>query len=101
MDPARIEDLDSVIANVLSNAVTAVGIASLVMLVIGGFQFFSAGADKEGTARARHTITYAIFGLVLAVSAWLILALFAAFFFNDPNRFSTFTICLPGGCTTL
>ena len=101
MDPARIEDLNSVIANVLSIAITAVGIASLVMLVIGGFQFFMAGADKDGTARARHTITYAIFGLVLAVSAWLILALFAAFFFGDPNRFRTFTICLlPGGCGT-
>jgi len=93
--PAKFSDLESVIGSILSVALSFVGIASLVMLVIGGFQYFRAGADKEGTTRARLTITYALIGLILAISAWLILDLFALFFFTS-NPFSTFSICLPG-----
>lgn len=93
MDPARISDLDSVFGNVVSVALTLSGITVLVMLVVGGFKYLSAGGDKEAAQRAWHTLTYAVGGLVLVLSAWIILNLLGNFLGID---FSTFTICLPG-----
>ena len=93
MDPARISDLEGVFGSVVSVALTLGGITALVMLVIGGFKFLSAGGDKEATQKAGKTITYAIGGLVLTLSAWIILNFLGNFLGID---FSVFSICLPG-----
>ncbi len=89
MDPAKISDLEGVFGNVVSVALSAAGIAALVMLVIGGFKFLSAGGDKEATQKAGQTITYAIGGLVLVLSAWIILNFLGNFLGID---FSVFKI---------
>mgnify|MGYP001579576789 CR=1 FL=1 len=91
MDPARIGDLETVFGNVVSVALSAAGIAALVMLIVGGFKFLSAGGDKEATQKAGQTITYAIGGLVLVLSAWIILNFLGNFLGVD---FSTFKIAL-------
>lgn len=96
MDPARISDLEGVFGNVVSVALSAAGIAALVMLIVGGFKFLSAGGDKEATQKAGQTITYAIGGLVLVLSAWIILNFLGNFLGID---FSVFNICLPGNTT--
>ena len=91
MDPASIGDLETVFGNVVSVALSAAGIAALVMLIVGGFKFLSAGGDKEATKKAGQTITYAIGGLVLTLSAWIILNFLGNFLGVD---FSTFKIAL-------
>ena len=77
--PAKISDLETVFGSVVSVALSAAGIAVLVMLIVGGFKFLSAGGDKEATQKAGKTITYAIGGLVLVLSAWIILNLLGNF----------------------
>lgn len=94
-DPATLSDLNSVFASVLRVALGAVGIAVTIMFVVGGYQFMMAGSDKDAAARARHTLTYAVIGLILALSAWIILTLVGTFL---GVNFANFTICLPGGC---
>lgn len=89
---AKISDLETIFGKVVSMALSGAGIAALVMLVVGGFKFLSAGGDKEGTQKAGKTITYAIGGLVLVVSAWLILNLLGKFLGVD---FSLFSITAP------
>ncbi len=79
MPPAQISDLEQVFSSVVSGALTLAGIAVLVMLVWGGYQFLMAGGDKEGAAKAQKTLTYAIAGLVLVLSAWIILNLLGNF----------------------
>ena len=91
MDPARISDLEGVFGQVVSVALGAAGIAALVMLVIGGFKFLSAGGDKEATQKAGQTITYAVGGLVLVLSAWIILNFLGNFLGVD---FSIFKITI-------
>lgn len=90
---ASIYDLETVFSGVISVVLTLVGIATLVMLVVGGFKFLSAGGDKEATQKASQTITYAIGGLVLTLSAWIILNFLGNFL---GINFSVFNICLPG-----
>lgn len=90
--PAKISDLEGVFSTVVSGSLTLVGIAVLVTLIAGGFGFLMAGGDKEGAAKAQKTLTYAIAGLVLTLSAWIILNLLGNFLGLD---FSTFTLSLP------
>jgi len=95
MDPAKIAkitDLEQVFSSVVSGALTLAGIAALIMIVWGGYQFLMAGGDKEGATKAQKTLTYAIGGLVLVLSAWIILNLLGNFLGVD---FSIFTLQLP------
>jgi hypothetical protein len=46
-----------------------VGIAAVIMVIVGGFRFVTAGGDSSNVAAARSTILYAIIGLVVAASA--------------------------------
>lgn len=93
MDPAKISDLEQVFSSFVSGALSLAGVAVLVMLISGGFGYLMAGGDKEGAAKAQKTLTYAIGGLVLVLSAWIILNLLGNFLGLD---FSIFSICLPG-----
>lgn len=91
-DPAQLMDLEIVFGHVVSIALTLVGIAVVVMFVSGGVGFLMAGGDKEGAAKAQKTLTFAIAGLVLTLSAWIILSLVGKFLGVD---FTSFTLKLP------
>lgn len=91
--PPTISDLETVFSSVVSLALTAAGLTAFVMLIVGGFQFLTAGGDKEATQKAQKTLTFAIAGLVVSLSAWIILNFLGNFLGID---FSIFNICLPG-----
>ncbi|HBC72416.1 MAG: hypothetical protein UX91_C0001G0120 [Candidatus Amesbacteria bacterium GW2011_GWB1_47_19] len=93
--PARITGLETVFSRVLASLLTLVATASLIMLIIGGFQFLSAGANKESAARAQSTITYSVLGLMVSLSAWIILSLAGKFL---GVNFTNFSICIISGC---
>lgn len=86
---AKISDLESVFGSVVGVVLAAVGVAVLVMFVIGGLKFLTAGGDKDATSKAQKTITYALAGLVLTVSAYIILSLLGKFFGVDLSTFKT------------
>lgn len=91
--PATFAQLELVFSNFITVAIALGGIAALVMLVFGGFQFLTAGGDKESTQRAQKIITYAVAGLVLIIVSWIIIALLSNFLGLDLGHF---TLCLPG-----
>lgn len=93
--PAQLSQLEGVFASVITVAITLVGMAVLVMFLVGGFGYLTAGGDKDATQKAQRTLTYAIAGLLLVLSSWVIMNLLGKFLGID---FSTFTLCLPGGC---
>lgn len=55
-------------------------ILSLVFLVLGGLQWTSSGGDKGKIAGARSKITFALVGLIVALSAFFIVNIFGTFF---------------------
>lgn len=59
----------SVTINALS---VIVGVAAVIMIIIGGFKFITAGGDSGKVASARDTIMYSIIGLVVAALAQVI-----------------------------
>lgn len=78
-DVATIQGLQCLIANVLSVAITLIGLAGFVMIIFGAFRYLLSGGNTKETEQARNTLTYSIIGLVVALSAFIILNLLANF----------------------
>lgn len=78
-DVATIQGFQCLIANVLASFLTLIGIASFVMLIIASFQWMTAGGNSQTLEKAKKTITFAILGIVLALSAFIILNLISEF----------------------
>lgn len=94
---ATIQGLQCLIANVFSIAITLIGLVGFVMLIVGAFRYLISGGNSKGTEAGRNTITYAVIGLLVALSAFIILNLISNFTgvntilnFNIPNSDETF-----------
>lgn len=46
-----------------------IGIISVIMILISGFRFITAGSDSNAVAAAKNTLIYALVGLAIAVLA--------------------------------
>jgi hypothetical protein len=86
--PANLMALESVFGSLISGIIGLVGAAAVVMLVVGGFQYLQAGSDKDAAARAWRTLTFAVGGLILTASAYMILNLFGSFIGVDLSSFN-------------
>lgn len=78
-DPARIKDLEVIFRNILNIVVRFAGIAAFIMIIIGGFQYLTAGGDPKKAESAKNTLTYAILGLALLIIGWFILKFISEF----------------------
>jgi len=61
------------VSTLLSIVLTVVGALSLLFITIGGFRYVISQGDPQATAKAKHTIIYAVVGLVVAVFAQVII----------------------------
>ncbi len=57
---------------------------SVVALIIGGYQFMTAYGNEEKHKNAQKTITYALIGLVLAITAYGIVSIITTIQFGSP-----------------
>lgn len=64
--------LESQLANITNVLILAVGVISVIMIIIGGFRYVLSGGDSKNTTAAKDTILYAIIGLVVALLAYTI-----------------------------
>lgn len=68
-------------------------LALFVMIVVGAFRYLTSGGNPEQLKKAQGTLKYAIIGVVLFVSAYLILNIIAYLFLNgQTNRLLEFKI---------
>lgn len=59
--------------NVAANIVAALtSIGAIIMIIIGGFSYVTAGGSTEQTVSARRQILYSVVGLVVVALAWAI-----------------------------
>jgi len=70
---ATIKGFECVVLALLHSLVRLAGLATLVMLIIGGFKYLTAGNNPETVESAKKTLTYAVFGLVVVLSSWFII----------------------------
>lgn len=76
--PAQITDIVEILRRIIRLLAPAAGIAFLIMLLVGGYQFITSGGDPKAAGQARTTLTYAFIGVILVVAAWLILTVIAS-----------------------
>lgn len=78
-EAATISCIEPLFANLVKSIVVLSGIALFVMLLIAGFKFLFSAGDQKKLEEARGTLTNAVIGLVVIVSAYLILRIIGAF----------------------
>lgn len=65
----RVEGVIKTIINILS---AVGGIIAVIMIVVGGLKFVTAGGDSNSVSSAKNTIVYAIVGLIIIAFAQVI-----------------------------
>jgi hypothetical protein len=65
-------EIESIIAGTINILSLLVGVAAVMMVIVGGFKYVTSNGDSNKIASAKTTIMYAILGLVVAVSAQMI-----------------------------
>lgn len=66
------KDLRETVASLINVAMGLLGIVAVVIILIGGFQWMTAGGNDEKVAEARKRIFAGIIGLAIILSAWAI-----------------------------
>jgi len=66
------DNLGGLIDNLIQLAFFAAGLAFFIFLIIGGFQWITAGGDPKALDSARGRITNALIGIVIVVAAYSI-----------------------------
>lgn len=78
-DVATIGSLSILFKNIVQAVVAFSGVVLFVMLLVGGFTFLFSGGDQKKLEAAKGTISSAIIGLVVLVSAYIIYTLIKMF----------------------
>lgn len=74
-----IQGFQCLIANILLIALPTIGLAGFVMMIVGSFRWLVSGGNTQATEKARNTMMFAVVGLVVALSAFIILNLVSKF----------------------
>ena len=64
--------LEKTVKSITNILVFIVGLASVVLLIIGGLRYALSGGDSGGVEGAKNTILYAIVGVIVAFMAYAI-----------------------------
>lgn len=79
---AGAKTLTQIAMNVLNFLLAILGVIALVMLVVGGMYYTTAAGDSKQAETGKNIAKYAIFGVIVAMSAMVILQQVAKFFVN-------------------
>lgn len=64
--------VDSIITSVIDIFSLAVGVISVIMIIIGGLKYITSGGDSGNVTGAKNTILYAVVGLIIVALAQVI-----------------------------
>lgn len=64
--------LNTIITNIINVISAVVGVASVIMIMVGGFKYITSAGDSSKAGTAKSTIVYAVIGLVLVAFAQFI-----------------------------
>lgn len=93
--PNTLADIETVIKNLLGAATSIIGLAIFVMLVVGAFQYITAGADQKAVEKSQQVFTFALMGGAAVIILWLIFVFLKEFTGIDLLKFN---ICITPNC---
>lgn len=62
--------VEEIIQNIINALLFIVGIASVIMLIIGGIRYVVSAGDQNAVTGAKNTILYAIVGIIISFLAF-------------------------------
>lgn len=65
-------DVRQTVAQIINVALGLLGIVAVVIILVGGFEWMTAGGNEEKTGEAKARITAGIIGLAIILSAYAI-----------------------------
>ena len=65
-------DLKAAVIRIINWVLGLLGIIAVIMILIGGFQWMTAGGNEEKVEKAKKIISAAIVGLIIILLAWAI-----------------------------
>jgi hypothetical protein len=65
-------DVRIVIGNIISAALTLLGIIAVLLMLYAGFTWMTAGGNEEKVTTAKRTILYAVIGLAIIMTSYAI-----------------------------
>lgn len=74
---ATLKCLPAVFQNVITAAVAFAGLIALIFIILSGIKLIVSGDDPKQVEGARHTLTYAIAGLLLVLLSFFIINIIA------------------------
>ena|SRR3989338_2749690 len=69
---ANPQDIRVIVANIIRIALGLLGIVAVVIILIGGFTWMTAGGSEEKVEKAKQWIGYGIVGLAIILAAYAI-----------------------------
>jgi len=66
------ETISNIIHSIVNLLSVIVGVAAVIMIIIGGFRYITSGGNDASVTSAKNTILYAIIGLVVVALSQLI-----------------------------
>ena len=70
--PEDVTEEDGLVKKVINILLWAIGIISVIMIIIGGIRYATSNGDSTQVTAAKNTIMYAVVGLVIAIFAYAI-----------------------------
>jgi len=67
-------DFPAMVANLFRILIGLGAIIATLFIMLGAFQFFTAGGDPERASAAKQQIIYAVIGLFIIVAAWALVS---------------------------
>ena len=65
-------NLESNVTTILTNIIAVLGIACVVVMIIGGVQYMTSSGDASKVEKGKKTILYGLMGLIIAALAFVI-----------------------------
>ena len=59
-DVLTIQGITGIVANILAIAISGIGFAGFIMMIVGSYQYLMSGGNSKGVEGGRNTITYAL-----------------------------------------
>lgn len=89
------DKVDSILQTIINVTIYLIGIVSVIMIISGGYLYTTSSGNEAQVTKAKNTVTYAIVGLLVAISAYAIVN-WVIFNVNSP-KLNTATLCNDAG----
>ena len=64
------KDPRAIVAGIINIALGFLGIVAVVIIILGGFKWMTAGGNEDKVAESKKLITAGIIGMVIVLAAW-------------------------------